>query len=96
MWKVTLAWPVSPLKGVVWVEVGNQCPFLPLLGGSWKNSLSQFQLVWHQHISGVNQCIKSTPVDCDWRRRSREALVIIKYDAAESSRAAIDIQIMSL
>lgn len=25
------------IKGVVWVGVGNkQCPFLPLLGGSWK------------------------------------------------------------
>lgn len=31
------------IKGVVWVGVGNkQCPFLPLLGGSWKLDIIPF------------------------------------------------------
>lgn len=31
----------------------DQCPFLPILGGSWKlNTVSYFQPVWHQIISG--------------------------------------------
>lgn len=49
MWKVRRkkqdpALAYFSIKGVVWVGVGNnRCPFLPLMGGSWK----LMSLVWH-------------------------------------------------
>lgn len=56
------------IKGVVWVGVGiNQCPFLPLLGGSWKLNVTFLSLFGTNTFQGqIEIIIKTISIYCDY------------------------------